>query len=135
MLTVWYGLSYSFCCCFLVIVSNLWYSMDCSPPGSSIYGFSRQAYWRGLPFPSPGDLPDPGIKPMSPGLADGFFIAEPPAKPNSSCYFLSNLAIPLLGICPEKTMVWKDTCTPIFITALFTIAKAWKQPKCPSTDE
>ena len=38
MLTVWYGLSYSFCCCFLVIVSNLWDSMDCSPPGSSIHG-------------------------------------------------------------------------------------------------
>ena len=44
-------------------------------------------------------------------------------------------AIPLLGIYPEKTIIQKDTCTPIFITALFTIARSWKQPKCPSTDE
>ena len=40
--------------------------MDCSPPGSSTQGFSRQEYWSGLPFPSPGDLLDPGIEPGSP---------------------------------------------------------------------
>ena len=44
-------------------------------------------------------------------------------------------AIPLLGIYPEKTMTRKDTCTPMFIAALFAIAKTWKQPKCPSTEE
>ena len=44
-------------------------------------------------------------------------------------------AIPLLGIYPEKTIVQKDTCTPMFIAALFTIVKTWKQPKCASTDE
>ena len=44
-------------------------------------------------------------------------------------------AIPLLGIYLEKTIIQKDTCTPMFIAALFTIAKTWKQPKCPSTDE
>ena len=44
-------------------------------------------------------------------------------------------AIPLLGIYPEKTMTCKDTCTPVFIAALFTIAKTWKQPKCPLTQE
>ena len=44
-------------------------------------------------------------------------------------------AIPLLGIYPEKTMTQKDTCTPMFIAALYTIAKTWKQPKCPSTEE
>ena len=44
-------------------------------------------------------------------------------------------AIPLLGMYPDKTLIQKDTCTPMFIVALFTIAKAWKQPKCPSTDE
>ena len=44
-------------------------------------------------------------------------------------------AIPLLGIYPEKTIIQKDTCTPMFTAALFTIAKTWKQPKCPSTDE
>ena len=43
-------------------------------------------------------------------------------------------AIPLLGNYPEKTTTRKDTCTPMFIAALFTIAKTRKQPKCPSTD-
>ena len=36
--------------------------MDCSPPGSSVHGIPRREYWSGLPFPSPGDLPDPGIE-------------------------------------------------------------------------
>ena len=46
-------------------------------------GFSRQEYWSGLPFPSPGDLPDPGIEPRSPALqADGLPF-EPPGKPLS----------------------------------------------------
>ena len=39
--------------------------MDCSPPGPLSMGFSRQEYWSGLPFPFPGDLPDPGIEPVS----------------------------------------------------------------------
>ena len=44
-------------------------------------------------------------------------------------------AIPLLGIYPKKTIIRKDTCTPMLTAALFTIAKTWKQPKCPLTDE
>ena len=44
-------------------------------------------------------------------------------------------AIPLLGIYPQENMVQKDTCTPMFIAALFTIAKTWKQPKCPLTNK
>ena len=44
-------------------------------------------------------------------------------------------AIPLLGIYPEKTIIQKDTCTPMFVAALFTIARTWKQPKCPLTKE
>ena len=43
--------------------------------------------------------------------------------------------IPLLGIYHEETRVEKDTCIPLFIAALFTIARTWKQPKCPSTEE
>ena len=50
---------------------------------------------------------------------------EPPYDP----------AIPLLDIYLEKTIIQKDTCTPMFIAALLTIAKTWKQPKCPSTEE
>ena len=44
-------------------------------------------------------------------------------------------AILLLGVYPEKTIIQKDTCNPVYILALFTIARAWKQSKCPSTDE
>ena len=50
---------------------------------------------------------------------------EPPYDP----------AIPLLGIYPEKTIIQNESCTTMFIAALFTIARTWKQPKCPSTDE
>ena len=60
-------------------------------------GFPRQEYWGGLSFPSPGDLPDPGIKPVSPespALAGGFFTTEPQGKPtlmgtNGLIYHLS----------------------------------------------
>ena len=44
-------------------------------------------------------------------------------------------AIPLLGIHTEETRRERDTCTPMFITALFIIARTWKQPRCPSADE
>ena len=56
--------------------------IDGCPPGSPVLGILQ--HWSGVPFPLPGDLPDPGIKPMSlasPALADGFFTAEPPGKP------------------------------------------------------
>ena len=44
-------------------------------------------------------------------------------------------AIPLLGIYPEKTLIWEDTCTPVFTAALFTIDKTWKRLKRPLTEE
>ena len=55
--------------------------MDCRSPAPLCTGFSRQEYWSGLPFPSPGDLPDSGIEPMSPALAGRFFTTKPPGKP------------------------------------------------------
>ena len=45
-------------------------------------GFSRQEYWSRLPFPSPGDLPDPGIEPWSPAFQADALTSEPPGKPN-----------------------------------------------------
>ena len=56
-------------------------------------GFSRQEYWRGLPFPSPGGLPDPGIEPRSRALQADALPSEPPGKPllgkgASNCLFL-----------------------------------------------
>ena len=59
-------------------------SMDCSSPGSSIHGIFRQEYWGGLPFPSPGDLPDPGIEPRSPALQADALPSEPPGKPSQN---------------------------------------------------
>ena len=44
-------------------------------------------------------------------------------------------AIPLPGIYPERTIIQKESCTTMFIAALFTVARTWKQPKCPSTEE
>ena len=46
-----------------------------------------------------------------------------------------HLAIPLLGIHTEETRIERDTCTPMFITALFTVARTWKQPRCLSADK
>ena len=60
---------------------TLFNPMDCSPLGSPSMGFSRQEHWSGLPFPSPGDLPDPGIKPRSPALQADSLSSEPPGKP------------------------------------------------------
>ena len=54
--------------------------MDCSLLGSSSMGFSRQEFWSGLPFPSPGDLPDSGIKPGSPAFQANALTSEPPGE-------------------------------------------------------
>ena len=57
------------------------------------------------------------------------FLKEPGIKPPY------DPAIPLLGIYPEETKIERDTCIPFFITALFTVARTWKQPRSPLTDE
>ena len=53
----------------------------CDPMDYTVHGILRQEYWSGLPFPSPGDLPDPGIKPRSPTLQADALPSEPPGKP------------------------------------------------------
>ena len=55
-----------------------WTGAHQTPPSM---GFSRQEYWSGLPVPSPGDLPDPGIEPRSPALEADALTSEPPGKP------------------------------------------------------
>ena len=62
--------------------------MDCSLPGSSAHGFSRQGYWNGLPFPPPGDLPNTGIKPRCPALQADALPSELPGK----CYTVTQLS-------------------------------------------
>ena len=67
--------------------------MDCSLQGSSLHGIFRQEYWSGMPFPSPGHLPNPGIEPRSPTLQADSLPTEPPGKPKSereSCSFMSD---------------------------------------------
>ena len=59
---------------------NLCDPMDSSPPGFSVHGISRQEYWSGLTFPSPGDLPNPGIESGSPALKTDALPSEPPGK-------------------------------------------------------
>ena len=59
----------NYCCLVVKLYLTLYDPMDYSPPGSSVHGISQQEYWSEFPFPSSQDLPDPGIKPLSPALA------------------------------------------------------------------
>ena len=93
--------------------------VDCSLPGSSVQGFFKQEYWSGLPFPPPQNLPDPGIKLTSPALAGGFFMTDPPGKPQRKntpnhtcthicvlvffCYVLLNPWFKLILLIPRIT--------------------------------
>ena len=71
-------------------------------------GFSRQEYWNGLPFPSPGDLPNSGIEPGSPELHAGSLLSEPPGKSLkylmqckccvNSCWFMTNSSFALWNV-------------------------------------
>ena len=61
--------------------------MDGSLQAPLSMGFSRQEYWSGFPFPSPGDLPNPGLEPRSLVLAERFFTTEPPGKTILSSYW------------------------------------------------
>ena len=110
--------------------------MDCSPPGSSVHGFSRQEYWSGLPCPPPGYFPDSGIKPASPAvpaLAGRIFTAESlgkvstlsaAAKSLQSCPTLcdprdgSPPGFPVPGILQAGTLVW--------VAISFSNAWKWK---------
>ena len=70
--------------------------MNCSLPGSSVHGISQQEYWSGLPFPSPWDLPDPGIESpslTSPALAGGFFTTSATWEAHIVLYYISKMDI------------------------------------------
>ena len=61
-------------------------------------GFSRQEHWSGLPFPSPGDLPDPGIEPGYPALQADALTSEPPGKPPNTALDIINIYIDHIGL-------------------------------------
>ena len=71
----------TYVCAQLLSRARFYDPMDYSHQAPLLVKFSRQEHWSRLPFPTPRDLPDPGIEPVSPALAGGFFTAEPPGKP------------------------------------------------------
>ena len=72
-------------------VSNSLHPMDYNPPGSSVHGMLHQEYWSGLPFPSPGELPDTGINLGSPALQADSLPSKPPRKQSFIIkYFIFN---------------------------------------------
>ena len=83
-------------------------------------GFFRQEFWSRLQFHPPQDLSNPGIEPVSPALAGGFFTTEPPGKPHGDSYSL------LGSVGTGK--VWKDLCGPVF-SCWPTQLEVWN---CPS---
>ena len=79
------------CCCSLVTNQCQTFLQPYGAQQAPVsMGFPRKEYWSGLPFPSPGDLPNPGIKPESPALTGVFFITEPPGKPSHEPTFGQN---------------------------------------------
>ena len=81
------------CVCAYSVMPDSFDPMDCSLPDSSVHGIFQEEYWSGLPFPSPGDLPNPGIEPlslMSPALAGGIFTTVPPGKPSTTVSSLNS---------------------------------------------
>ena len=78
-------------------------------------GFSRQEYWGGLPFPSPGNLPDPGIIPRFPALQADTLPSEPPGKPQHHCTGLKS------AHCPQPASYFRvSPHAPAFLTRLWT---------------
>ena len=90
--------------------------MDCSLPGSSIHGIfqARVLEWVAIAFSR-----------RTVWIFLKKLEIELPYDP----------AVPLLGIHTKETRIERDTCTPMFIAALFTITRTWEQPRCPSADK
>ena len=84
-------------------------------------GFSRQEYWSGLPFPSPGNLPDPGIEPRSPAQQTGAVTSEPPGKPKKVQIIFINLISLQLRIITYISLPLKDCEHKSHTKNIFTI--------------
>ena len=84
--------------------------MDCSPQAPPSMEFSRQEYWSGLPFPSPGDLPNPGTEPGSPTLQVEALPSEPPGNPQNffgRSSFLAYIVLKIANILKPK-LLWHE---------------------------
>ena len=98
-------------------------AMVCNPPGSSVHGFPRKEYWSGLPFPSPGDLLNPGMEPtslVSPALQADSSPAEPPEMP--TCQLI-----------PHKNRTEGDFTIPISLKSTQSIER-FSAPMPPSKE-
>ena len=93
-------------------------------------GFSRPEYWSGLPFPSPGDLPNPGFKPMPPALAEGFFTSEGPGKPSAKRRKL-RLRKVKARFTVEHSWPPKWVFPPCHAASIYTPRGAWSVTKWP----
>ena len=102
---------------------TLWTVAYQDPPST---GFSRQEYWSGLPLPSPGDLPDPGIEPWSPALQADALPSEPAGKQravtNGNFWYIV-AAVPCLCVCVCKTKSWFWKVAGIHISQLTPICR------------
>ena len=89
--------------------------------------FSRQQYWSGLPFPSPGDLPDPGIEPGSPTLQADALPSEPPGKPNAASLVAQRLkCLPAIQETQVRSLGREDPLEKEMATHFSTVA--WRIP-------
>ena len=105
--------------------------LDCSPPGSSVHGISRQEYWSRSPFPPPRGLPDPGIEPMSPrspvspAVQANSFPAVPLGKQNIAQYYFMPFSLKMLQFWPLgifyvcACILWQ---TPSIVELLFSFS-------------
>ena len=100
--------------------------------------FPGQEYWSGLPFPSPGDLPDPGIKPTSPAVSGRFFTLESLEKPKAGLAAI-NLSLieirqifsflyALLSLAPKSYKIWRENCHMLGFQAALIIHSAKSFP-------
>ena len=105
--------------------------MDCNPPGSSVYGFSKQEYWSGLPCPPPGDLPSPGIKPVSavsPALQADYWWATREAH---LAYYRHSIYLSNLGISEHFIVLEVCFCSKFLIYQI----RDWNCKKLPDAWE
>ena len=111
----------------VLLFATPWTVAHQAPPSM---GFSRQEYWSGLPFLSPGDLPDPGIKPRSPAFQADALTSEPPGKPQSlkrlpfsvpkwAAYLVSAFGIILLHLQLTLEQHGLKLCRPTFTQFCF----------------
>ena len=130
---------------------NTWKSVGCSVVSNSATPWTRQArlsmkvsrqeYWLGLPFPSPGDLPHPGIQPGSPALQPDSLLSDPPGKPEWThsgqkfrrtglfwYRFWTNVFVPYYlntAVFPKADLGWETLCQRLN-TRIYLLAICWK---------